>query len=204
MNLPVSSLCIILAIYLWCLVQECIFRNKTVLFFYIGHHINTLLMLFWAPSRLWADSWHGLSEGRCLAHAVFHVLLHGIFTRYQWTTVEMAFCSLRMLHRHRLHQHSVARYDESCGTALACWALLWLQCFCPLQVLQQEVATLKCWSALWFSISLLTKGRKVFLSIWWWVTWEGSWYSPVWQKWFPMLPGRVWDCQSSPKKALPP
>lgn len=37
----------------------------------------------------------------------------------------------------------------------------WLQCSCPMWVLQQEGASLRYWSALWFSVSTSIKGRRV-------------------------------------------
>lgn len=38
--------------------------------------------------------------------------------------MEVAFCSLRMLHRNSLDQHSDEGYDKSGGTSFASWALV--------------------------------------------------------------------------------
>lgn len=70
-NLPVSSLWILLAVDSGVLFKRCIFRNETQdLSSDIGHHINTLLRLLWAPPGLWSDSLLCLNVRKCLACAL--------------------------------------------------------------------------------------------------------------------------------------
>lgn len=67
-----------------------------------------------------------------------------------------------------------------------------LQCSCPPWVLQQEGASLRCWSALWFSASTSIKGRAVPLLF----VWAGT---VLHGEGLLMAQSRAWDCQSSPK-----
>lgn len=122
---------------------------------------------------------------------VLYFLLHGIFffTGYQWAWMEVTFCSWRVFHRNSLDQHSDVGYVKSDGTAFASWALIAV--LLPKWVLQQEGASLRCWSRPWFSVSTSIKGRRVPLLF----VWDESYI----EKGFSMFPGRAWDCQSSPK-----
>lgn len=176
-NLPVSSLWILLAVDSGVLFKRCIFRNETQdLSSYIGHHINTLLRLLWAPPGLWSESLLCLNVRKCLACALCCIsyFMGFFFTGYPWASVEVAFCRLRMLHRN-VWISTVMRVMTS---LVVLFLLLGhrSQCSCPIWVLQQEGASLRCWSALWFSVSSSIRGTRVSLLFVWAGTvlhWEG-------------------------------